>query len=187
MAALSSLCACIALPFPMTLPTASATRPPAPCFLLPALPCHVLDTRAAIIFPSDRDGGDMDDYDDSAVAAAIAAGGSSTGGGSSSSAAKRRPVRTPNPERDASFFFRPESPEERRQRLRVAAAEAAEAEAGLTGPVPRTRTASWEGLSPGQVRSRIAKSGRCSALIKVRGEGGGGGRRREEEEEGEVS
>ncbi|GIL87628.1 hypothetical protein Vretimale_14663 [Volvox reticuliferus] len=113
---------------------------------------------------------------------------------------KARSVRTPNPERDSSFFFRLEEEEEEEatadapreqqrkeeQRPRhvaralMAGEKQQQPEMGKMGaglregedaedeglPIAAPR-GSWEGLTPGQVRARIAMRGRCTALVKV--------------------
>ncbi|GLI63793.1 hypothetical protein VaNZ11_006878 [Volvox africanus] len=192
----------------------------------------------AIIFPNTDDGSDTSDYDDidnnisnnsgqagQTVESAINPNSVTrvTSGTTSETESattvkkmkagksKARFTRTPNPERDSSFFFRPEEPEEEEedaakpaatsavdasqvqqpqeeQRLRRFARamvadekeqqlevvskvhkttlqeNEAEEDPGLPIAAPR---GSWEGLTPGQVRARIAMRGRCTALIKV--------------------
>ncbi|GIL61407.1 hypothetical protein Vafri_15865 [Volvox africanus] len=193
----------------------------------------------AIIFPNTDDGSDTSDYDDidnnttgqAGQAVELSANNPTTiarttseteittedtnvkAKGLKAGKSKARSTRTPNPERDSSFFFRLEKQEEQEeeeagaakpadtsaadasrvqqrqeeQRLRrisrammagereqqpetVSKVEANvrededEEDPGLPIAPPR---GSWEGLTPGQVRARIAMRGRCTALIKV--------------------
>ncbi|KAG2491647.1 hypothetical protein HYH03_010017 [Edaphochlamys debaryana] len=120
-----------------------------------------MDDLMGVVFPDDKDGGETGDYD------ADVASGAGEGGALQAEGSRRRQQHTPNPERDSSFFFRPENPAERAARLSREAAERSDAAAGLRGARATPRRGPWEGLSPAQVRARIAKRGRCSALIKV--------------------
>ncbi|GFR52660.1 hypothetical protein Agub_g15254, partial [Astrephomene gubernaculifera] len=118
-----------------------------------------MDDLLGVVFPDDNTGDDTSDY-------------------TSPEGAR---MRVPNPERDESFFFR--KPEEWKKEQAEGEGDAGDAAAegkeegrgsssprpgkppGASGPVPRRGP--WGDLTPGQVRSRIAKSGRCSALVKV--------------------
>ncbi|KXZ46084.1 hypothetical protein GPECTOR_47g360 [Gonium pectorale] len=135
-----------------------------------------VDDLLGVVFPDSDDGTGTADYSDDVDGEAGGEDGAAVAAATGPAARRRRlhgsrqaRTRTPNPERDASFFFR--YPDPAFEAARAAAEREAEAEgaaeAGAVKRSPVPRRGSWEGLTPGQVRSRIAKTGRCSALVKV--------------------